>query len=67
MTLLFLWWLNHQPLAMQRRCVEATLRALGFSKNRAFDVAKQIRPLSERRNHPGDASNGAPSPGARGD
>lgn len=64
---LFFWWLQRQPLAIQRRTFETALRMSGFSKKQAFDVAKNIRPLSERSNQSPRASNDAHSPGKHSD
>lgn len=63
----FLWWLQRQPLALQRRYFETALRQGGLSKRAAFQVAMQIRVPAEHPDHPGDASNGKPSHGARDD
>jgi hypothetical protein len=63
----FLWWLQRQPLSLQRRYFETALRQGGLSRRAAFQVAMQIRVPTEHPNEPGSASNGAPSPGARGD
>ena len=59
----FLWGLQRQPLATQRRYFEVALRQGGLSKRTAFQVAMQIRLPSERSNQSPHASNGAHSTG----